>query len=102
MQVAVADVPCLGDSSTCGGLSELNGTIVIDTGHCVRTYKSGSFELPIRVCFDHYLVSNLVGVIFASLVFSLVVLKDKVLLPFLNALPVCHKGYVEQGITAEH
>ena len=89
----MADVPCLGDSSTCCGLSELNGTIVIDSGYCIRTYESCSFELPTLVCVDHHLVSDLVGVIFASLVFSLVVLKDKVLLPFFDVVPVCDEQF---------
>ena len=91
----LADVPCLGDSSTCGGLSELNGTIVIDSGYWIRTYKSRSFELATRVSLNHHLVSDLIGVVDASLVFSLVVLKDAVLLPCLDVLPVCYERDVE-------
>ena len=67
----------------------------------VRTYELDSFELPIRVCINHHLVSDLVGVIFASFVFSLVVLKDKVLLPFLDVLSVCHKQHGNE-VTIAH
>ena len=38
------------------------------SAYCVRTYKSSSFELLTWVSFDHHLVSDLVGVILASLV----------------------------------
>ena len=34
--------------------------------------------------------------------FFLVVLKDAVLLPFLDALPVCLERYVEEGISTKH
>ena len=66
------------------------------------TNKPSSFELAIWVSLDHHLVTDLVGVVFAVLVFPFVVLKDKVLLPFLDVLPVCCERDVEQGITTEH
>ena len=47
------DVPDLQDSSTCGGLSELYGTIVKQLGYRERTREPFSFELAVRVCLDH-------------------------------------------------
>ena len=87
----MADVPSLQDSSAHDGLSELCGAIVIHLACRVRTAKSGSLELATRVVLDHHLVTDLVGVIFAVFVLPLVILKDKVLLSFLDALPVCDK-----------
>ena len=55
------------------------------------------------VIFQHYLVSYGVGVRYASsiLAFS-IIMEDKLLLTFLNALPVSLEQYVEEGITPKH
>ena len=98
----IADVPCLQDSSTIGGLRELDGTVVTDLGDRARTVEPSSFELAVGVCSDHYLVSWTVDVVAPGGVFSFVVLKDATLLLFLNALPVSLERHVEEGITSKH
>ena len=98
----IADVPCLQDSSTVGGLRELDGAIVMDLGNRARTVEPCSFELTAGVCADHHFVSWTVGVVAPLGVFSFVVLEDAMLLPFLDVLPVCLERYVEEGISTKH
>ena len=50
---------------------------------------------------DHNPIANRILVRLASSVFTLVVLKDAILLSFLDALPVCLEGDVEHGISAK-
>ena len=50
---------------------------------------------------DHHLIANRILVGFASSVFTLIVLKDAILLSFLDVLPVCLEGDVAHSISAE-
>ena len=50
---------------------------------------------------DHNPIANRILVRLASSVFTLVVLKDAILLSFLDILPVCLEGDVEHGISAK-
>ena len=51
---------------------------------------------------NHHLVPDIVRVCNAFGVFTLIVLDDKSLLSFFDALPVGLKRYVEDGIAVEH
>ena len=55
----------------------------------------------VRLSSDHDLVSNRVGVDKSRGIFSSVVLKDKLLLAFLDVLPIGLERHVEDGIASE-
>ena len=54
------------------------------------------------VLVNHHLVPYIVRVCNAFCVFTLVVLEDKLLLPFLDVLPVSLERHVEDGIAVKH
>ena len=56
----------------------------------------------VGVSADHYLITYCVAVMYSFGVFTLVVLKDELLLPFLYVLPVCLEGDVEERVTSKH
>ena len=86
----VLDIPCLGDSSaacsSAGDLGELYSAIVIDLCECVGARVSVGAMFAVRIFFDHYLIS------YAALC---IVLFDKLLLSFLDILPIGNKGDVQ-------
>ena len=87
--IHIADVPCLCDSSTVGGISELNGAIVINLANCIGSPILWLTVLAMRVILDHNSIAHSVGVLASSHVFALIFLKDKLLLAILYVLPVC-------------
>ena len=95
----VPDIPCLGDSSAaCGGagdLGELCSAIVIDLCECVGARVTVGAMFAVWIFFDHYLISCAVLVVDASSVLSFIVLFDKLLLSFLDILPIGNKGDVQ-------
>ena len=88
MHGSTADVPCLCDSSTIGGLCELNGAIVIYLANRKRSHILWLTMLAIGVILDHNSIAHPVGVFTASHVLALIILKDKLLLSILYVLPV--------------
>ena len=50
---------------------------------------------------DHHLIANRILVGFASSVFTLIVLKDAILLSFFDVLPVCLERDIQHIISAE-
>ena len=99
--IQVMDVPRLKDSSTGGGLSELDGAIVINLANCVWSRILGWPMLAIGVLFDHDFVTNATDMINAFCVFSCIVLEDKLLVSFLDALPVWLEGDVDKCVPLE-
>ena len=61
-----------------------------------------SFELAAGVLFNADPVSRVVDVFTSGGVLAPIVLKDTVLLPFLDALPISLEGDVEQCVASEH
>ena len=97
----LSDVPCLRDSSAFirGGLCELWGAIVfIDLGDRTRTDPAGSFELAAGVSLYHNLIARLVDMLASRGIFGFVVLKDAMLLPFLDALPIGFERHIEERV----
>ena len=96
------DVPCLKDGSTSwGGLREPDSAIVIYVSDGVGPQGLLTAVLPVVFKTDHDPVSYLVLVRNPVGIFTSIVLKDKLLLTFLNILPVCLEQYVEEGIMSE-
>ena len=96
MGINTVDVPCLMDSSTCSGPTELNGAIVIHLTDRVRTSAlvCPRAVLVVGVLFNAGFLSHGVSVIVASGILTRVVLKDKLLLLFLDMFSISLKGNV--------
>ena len=84
----IPDVPCLIDSSTCGVLDELDSAIVIDLYDPERTFVMWETMFSVPLLFYHNLVVHLVCMRKPLGVLSFIVMKDKLLLSFLEVLPV--------------
>ena len=55
----------------------------------------------VRLASDHNLISNRVGVDESRGIFSSVVLKDELLLAFLDVLPISLERDIEDGVTSD-
>ena len=98
----LSDVPCLRDSSAFsrGGLSELWGAnVVTDLGDRTGAEPAGSFELAAGVSLYHNLIARLVDMLSSRGIFGFVVLKDAMLLPFLNVLPIGFERHIKKRVS---
>ena len=95
----VPDIPCLVDSSAAcsgaGDLGELYSAIVIDLCECVRARVTVGAMFAVWIFLDHNLSSYAVLVVDTSSVLSFIVLFDKLLLSFLDILPIGNEGDVQ-------
>ena len=99
----IPDVPCFGESSTIVGVSsELYSAIVVNFRHCIRTFVEIRAVFVVWLVRYHDLVSDRVGMIFAFLVFTLVVLDDELLLSIPYVFPIRLERYVEHCVPTEH
>ncbi len=86
--INIPDVPCLRDSSTCGGPGELHSAIVIHLADCVRSLAKVCPVFAIGIQSHHHPVSDSIGVVASSHVLSSIILVDELLLALFNALPI--------------
>ena len=93
---------CLVDSSTCSGLREHEGPVVVYLGYRIRSRVMRVSKLSAGVLLYHYLVARLVGVFPPCGVLMFVVLDDVAHLSLFDVVPVGYKCYVEQSVPSKH
>lgn len=71
-----------------GDLDELDSAIVINLSHRIGSQVLVVAMLALLIGFDHNAIAHIVCVWLAFSVFTLIVLKDELLLTILNKLPI--------------
>ena len=82
------------NSSTCNGLRDREGPVVVYLGYRVRSRVTRVSKLSAGVLLYHYLVPRLVGVFPPCGVLTLVVLDDAPHLLLFDVVPVGYKCYI--------